>query len=41
LSYNNERRAIGFDVGVHRRSPGKAGIGGRIHHRREFFAVFP
>jgi hypothetical protein len=28
LSYNDERRAIGFDVGVHRLSLGKAGMDG-------------
>jgi hypothetical protein len=34
LSYNDERRAIGFDVSVHRLSPGKAGMDGRIHHHQ-------
>jgi hypothetical protein len=33
LRYNDERRAIGFDVCVHRLSPGKAGMDGRIHHQ--------
>jgi hypothetical protein len=28
LSYDDERRAIGFDVSVHRLSPGKAGMDG-------------
>jgi hypothetical protein len=28
LSYDNKRRAIGFDVSVHRLSPGKAGMNG-------------
>src|SRR5262245_10906000 len=37
LSYDDKRRAIGFDVSVHRLSPGKAGMSGRIdHHRKEF-----
>jgi hypothetical protein len=28
LSYDDERPAIGFDVSVHRLSPGKAGMSG-------------
>jgi hypothetical protein len=28
LSYDDERRATGFDVSVHRLSPGKAGMNG-------------
>jgi len=38
LSYNEERRAIGFDAGDDRLSPGKAGTDGRIDHRREDFS---
>jgi hypothetical protein len=35
--FDDERRAIGFDVGARRLSPGKAGMNGRIHHHRELF----
>jgi hypothetical protein len=28
LSYDDKRRAIGFDVSLHRLSPGKAGMNG-------------
>jgi hypothetical protein len=37
LSYDDNRRAIGFDVGIHRLSPGKAGTGRGIDHAAEIF----
>src|SRR5215470_1891079 len=38
LSFGAERRAISFDDGVHRLSPGKAGMDGRVDHLLDFFA---
>jgi hypothetical protein len=35
--FDDERRAIGFDDSARRLSPGKAGMDGRIYHRRELF----
>jgi hypothetical protein len=37
LSFDDNHHILGFEVSVHRRSPGKAGMGGRIHHSREDF----
>jgi hypothetical protein len=38
LIYDDKRRAIGFEAGDDRLSPGKAGTDGRIDHRREDFS---
>lgn len=38
LSYDGDRRLLGFEDGAHRLSLGKAGLGDRIHHRREDFS---